>query len=210
MADAASAGGRFCRSSRHRGEEPATARVPRFLSDSLWRSGFGGCSSRRPVATNHSAALVTAGRPPNGLFHADVGALLRSFGRCARPKARRGATDPAGLAAGPQLLGPLRCATRRAHRDVDSPSPHRCGPLRLLAHNHRNTLRFTHAAHPCARRPSGSIRGGRLAGRIVRLDAGGVWDHTRNAAYVNDCPQYPTDRNVDDQTRAKRRRYWCS
>lgn len=165
MADAASAGGRFCPGSRHRGEESATAWVPRFLPDSLWRIGFGRRRSRRPVAANHSAGLVTAGRPPDGLFYADVGALLRSFGRCAGPKARRAATYSAGLAAGPQLLGPLRGATRRAHGDVDAPSPHRRSPLRLLAHNHRNALRLTHAAHPCARDLSGSNRGGR---RLLR------------------------------------------
>jgi hypothetical protein len=88
--------------------------------------------------------------------------LLRCFSRCAGPKSRRAATDSAGLAAGPQLLGPLRGATRRAHRNVDSPSPHRRGPLRLLAHDHRDALRLTHAAHPCVRRCVGCGRGGRV------------------------------------------------
>jgi hypothetical protein len=219
LVDAASAGGRFCCGPRHRGEEPPPARVACFLADSLRRIGFGGCCSGRSIAADRPELLVAPSRPSNGFFRDNVGPLLRvSCGR-AGPKTGRTATDPAGLAAGPQLLGPLRRATWRTHRDVDPPSPHRRSPLRLLAHNHRNALRITHADHPCVRRAFVCTRGGRLlhrrralAGRQLR--EAGCWGcraitlRTRLASTT--ARSTTTDRNVDDQIRAKRRRYWCS
>ena len=216
---AASASGRFCRGSRHRGEEPTTARIARFLPDSPWRIGFGGRCSGRPVAANSPELLVASGRPSNGFLRDDVGPLLRVSCGCAEPKTGRAPPDSVGLAAGPQLLGPLRGATRRTHRDVDPPSPHRRSPLRLLAHNHRNALRLTHAAHPCVPHPSRSIRGGRfllppraLAGRQHRgagcWGAGGATLRTRPTSTT--ARSATTDRNVDDQIRAERRRCWCS
>jgi hypothetical protein len=155
-----SARGRLSCGPRHRSEQLPAARVSILLTNSLWRHTFGGCGPGCPTATNHLVRLVTAGRPSNGFFRHYVGTSQSAPRGRARLKTGRAATDSAGLAACSQLLRPLRGATRRTHRHVDSPSPHCRSPLRLLAHNHRNTLRITHAAHPCARRCVGRTRGG--------------------------------------------------
>jgi hypothetical protein len=156
---AGSARGRLSCGPRPQSEQLPAARVSVLLAKPLWRHTFGGCGPGRPAATNRLVRLVAAGRPSNGFFRRHVRASQGASRGRARLKTRRAAPDSAGLAACPQLLRPLRGATRRAHCHVDSPSPHRCSPLGLLAHNHRNALRFTHAAHPCARRAFVCTRG---------------------------------------------------
>ena len=158
---AGSAGGRLSCGPRHQSEQLPAARVSVLLTNPLWRHTFGRCGPGGPAATNHLVRLVTAGRPSNGFFRHHVGTSQSAPRGRARLKTGRAATDSAGLAACSQLLRPLSGATRRTHRHVDSPSPHCRSPLRLLAHNHRNTLRITHAAHPCAEPGVGRTRGGR-------------------------------------------------
>ena len=166
---AGSARGRLSCGPRPQCEQLPAARVPVLLANPLWRHAFGGCGPGRPAATNRLVRLVTAGRPSNGFFRRHVRASQGASRWRARLKTRRAAPDSAGLAACPQLLRALRGATRRTHRHVDSPSPHRRSPLRLLAHNHRNTLRVTHAAHPCARRFFGRTRGDIVQRRLSLL-----------------------------------------
>jgi hypothetical protein len=144
---------------RPQSEQLPAARVSVLFANPLWRHTFGGCGPGRSAATNRLVRLVAAGRPSNGFFRHHVRASQGASRGRARLKTRRATPDPARLAACPQLLRPLRGATRRTHRHIDSPSPHRRSPLRLLAHNHRNALRITHAAHPRARHLSGFIRG---------------------------------------------------